>query len=83
MKLWLRAGLKTDVVAFSVACDLLDNRAHLVYLDGVDDEVLSLVVVLLGSYLETARNLLDAVVKNVRETYKHRCGHVAQLQFVH
>ena len=83
VKLGLRAGLKANVVALSVACDFLYHRAHLVHLDGVDYEILALVVVLLCRNLETARNLLYAVVKNVGETYKHWCSHVAQLQFIH
>ena len=33
--------------------------------------------------VDSARNLLYAVVKNIREAYKHRCCHIAQLQFVH
>ena len=72
MQLRLRACLQSEVELLAVADDFFHYGAHLVDLDGVDDEVLRLVSVFLGGNLEAAGSLLDAVVQDVREADQHR-----------
>ena len=62
MELGLAAGLQADVKLLAVPDDLLDHLPHLVHLDGIDDEVGTLVLILLGCLLEAAGDLVDAVV---------------------
>jgi len=83
VQLRLAAGLQSEVELASVGDDFLHDGLHLVYLDGVDDVALALVVILLGSLLEARCGLLDAVVENVGEAKEHRRGDVAQLQFIY
>ena len=79
----LGACLEPEVELAPVAYYLLHHRLHLVYLYGVDDEVLALVFVLGGGLAEAAAGLLDAVVEDVGEAEQHRRGDVAQGEFVH
>ena len=83
VELGLRAGLQSEVELASVGDNLLHHGLHLVHLDGIDYEVLALVVVLLGGLHEALRGLLDAVVENVGEAQQHRRGDVAQRKLVH
>ena len=83
MQFGLRSGLQSEVELASVADDLFHHRLHLVHLDGVDDEVLPLVVVFLLGLLKATGRLLDAVVEDVGEAQQHGRGHIAQRQFVH
>ncbi len=83
MQLRLRSGLKADVVLVAVADYLLNHLTHLVDLDRIDHEVLSLVVVFLRSHAEATGNLADAVVEYIGETEQQRSGDVAQLKLIH
>ena len=83
VQLGFGACLYAEVELASVGDDLLDNRLHLVHLDGIYHVVLALVVVLLGGFLETAPRLLDTVVKNIGETQQDRRCDIAQRQLVH
>ena len=56
---------QSQVVAFAVANNLLHDRAHLVDLHGVDNEVVSLVVVLFFCLDKALGRLLDAVVEDI------------------
>ena len=82
VQLGLRAGLQSEVIAFAVADDLLHDGSHLVHLHGEDDEMLGLVVVLLGSLAETLVGLLDAVVEDVGEAQQHRSRDMAGRQLI-
>ena len=83
MQLRLGTCLDTQIELTTVRDNLLNDRLHLVDLDGEHYIVLCLVVVLLSGFLETAPRLLDTVIKNVGEAQQHRSLHVAQRQFVH
>ena len=83
MQFGLTASLQADVELLAVSDNLLDDLSHLVHLDGIDDEVAALVLVFLGSLLETTGNLIDAVIQNVGETQQHGRGHLAGMEFVH
>ena len=83
VKLRFRAGFKTDIVFVAVAYDLLNHGAHLVDLDRIDDEVLGLVFILPGCFLEAVGNLADPVVEDVWKAQKQRRVHVAELERVH
>ena len=83
MELWFGTGLQTYVELPSVRDDLFHDGLHLVYLDGIDDEVLPLIAVLRGRLLETKGGFLDTVVKDVGKTKQHGGLHIAQGQFVH
>ena len=71
------ACLESEVIFFSVADDFLHDGSHLVHLDGIDDEVLRLVVICLRCFVEAVRCLFDSVVKDVRESEEHGCGDVS------
>ena len=83
MQLRLRAGFQSEVELPAVRDDLLDDRLHLVHLDGIHHIVLSLVVVLLRSLLEAAPRFLDAVVEDVGKAQQHRWCDIAQGEFIH
>ena len=83
MKLGLGTGLQADVEPTAMRHQLLHHGLHLVDLDGVDDEVLALVVILFGRLLEAAGQLLDAVVQDVGETQQSGSRDVARTQLVH
>ena len=83
MEFRLGAGLESEVELLAVADDLFHHGAYLVHLDGVDDEILPLVAVLLGGFGEAVAGLLDAVVQDVGEAYQHGGGHVPHGQLVH
>ena len=72
MQLRLRACLKSDVELAAMTHNLLHHLAHLVHLDGIDHKILALVVILLGSLLKAARNLLNAIIENIGETQQYR-----------
>ena len=82
VELGLGACLETEVVALAVAYDFLYDGPHLVDLDGEDDEVLGLVVVLLGGLAEALVGLLDAVVEDVGEAQEHGCCDVPRCELV-
>ena len=83
MQLRFRTSFQSQVELATVRDNLFHDRLHLVYLDGVDDIVLAFVVILFGSFLETAPRFFNAIVENVREAQQHRGCDVAQHQFVH
>ena len=83
MQLGLGSGLQSQVEFPSVGDNLFHDGLHLVHLDGIDHIVLTLVVVLLGGFLEAAPCFLNAVVENVGESQQDRRLHIAQRQFVH
>ena len=83
MQLGLGTSLYTQVELTSVRDDLFNNRLHLVHLDGIDHVVLTLVIIFLGCFLETAPGLLDTVVQDIGETQQYRGCHIAQRQFIH
>ena len=78
----LRPGFQSDVEFFAVADDFLHDGAHLVYLDGVNHEVLSGVFIFFGSLAETAENLFHPVVEDVGEAQQYRGRYILELQFV-
>ena len=83
VQLGFAAGFEADVELLAVPDDLLDDLSHLVHLDGIDDEIGALVLILLGRLLEAAGNLVDAVVQNVGEAQQYGCRHLAGVQLVH
>ena len=83
VQLWFGASLQSEVELSSVRDNLLHYWLYLVNLYGVDDEVLTLVVVFLLRLLEAACRFLDAVVENVWEPQQHRRSDIAQCQLVH
>ena len=58
------------------------NGAHLIDLDGIDDEVLAAVVVLLLGTLKAIGGFLNAIVEDVGKTEQNGGGDVAFGQFV-
>ena len=83
VELGLAAGLEADVVAFAVADDLLHDGAHLIDLNGVDNEMLGLEIVFAGGLLEAGGCLLDPVVDDVGETQEHGGRDIAPVELVH
>ena len=83
MQLRFRAGLNAKVELTAMADNLLNHWLHLVHLDGEHHIVLGLVLILLGSLLETAPRLFNTVVQNIGETEQYRRLHVAQGELVH
>ena len=77
VKLRFGAGLQAQVVLLAVADDFLHHGAHLVHLDGIDDEVFGLVVVLRCSAGKAVGSFFDAVVEDVGETQKHGSCYIA------
>ena len=63
--------------------NLLNDGSHLVDLDGEDDEVLALVLVLLRRLAEALVCLLDSVVEDVGEAKQDRSRHMTRRQLVH
>ena len=68
MKFRLRACLQSQVELLAVGNHLLHHGAHLIGLDGIDDEILAFVAILHSRLLEAARDFLNAVVQNVGES---------------
>ena len=83
MKLGLRTCFQTYVELSSVAHNLLYHGLHLVNLDGIDDEVLCLIIIFLGCFLKATRNFLDTIVKDIRKSQQHGCADVALPELVH
>ena len=83
MKFWLRSCFQSQVVTFTMTDDLFHHRAHLVDLDGEDDEMLTLVVIFLLCFSKAFVGLLNAIVQDVGETQQNRSGHMAGSQLVH
>ena len=83
VQLGLAAGLQADVELLAVSDDLFHHLPHLVHLDGIDDEVTALVLILFGGLLEATRDFVNAVVQDVGEAQQHRCRHLAGVQLVH
>ena len=83
MQFGLRAGLESEVELASVAHNLLHHRLHLIDLDGIDDEVFALIVVLFRCFSEAVEGFFYSAVENVGKTQQCRCADVAQGQFVH
>ena len=54
VQLGFAAGFQTDVELLAVSDDFFNDLPHLVHLDGVDDEVGTLVLIFLGRFLEAA-----------------------------
>ena len=77
MKFWLGTSFQSQVELLSMRDDFLNHRLHLVYLDRIDDKVLSLVSILFLGLLKTAGCLLDAVVEDVWETEQYGSVDVA------
>ena len=65
-----------------MADHFLHHRADLIDLDGIDDEVLCLILVFLSRIGKARGSLLNAVVDDVGEADEHGCGDVAQRQLV-
>ena len=78
----LGACFEAQVVAFAVADDFLHDGPHLVDLDGEDDEVFALVVVLFARLAEAFVGLLNAVVEDVGEAKEYGSRDVACSQLV-
>ena len=78
----LGTALKTEVVLLAVGDDFLNNGAHLIDLDGIDDEVLAAVVVFLLGTLKAIGGFLNAIVEDVGKTEQNGSGDVAFGQFV-
>ena len=79
----LRAAFETEVVLLAVGDDFLHHRAHLIDLDGIDDEVLALVFVFLLGTLKAGRGFLNAVVEDVGEAQQDRRSDIALCQLAH
>ena len=63
--------------------NFLHYRSHLIYLNRVNNEVLSLIAIFFRSLCKAIGDFLNPVVQNIRKTYQHRSGYVPQLQFVY
>ena len=68
MQLGLTTSLKTKIVSLAMADNLLYHGTHLINLNRIDDEMLTLVVVFLSSHTKTCIRLLDSTIKNIRKT---------------
>ena len=66
-----------------MADDLFYYGTYLVDLNGINDKILSFVVIFLGCLLEAVAGFLDTVVQDVGETNQYRGRHVPDGQFVH
>ena len=82
MKFGLGTTLETEVVLLAVGDDFLHDGAHLIDLDGIDDEVLAAVVVFLLGTFKTIGGFLNAIVEDVGETEQNGGGDVALGEFV-
>ena len=83
MEFGLGPCLQTEVELLAMLDDFLHHRTDLVHLDRIDDEVLGIVTIFLGSLSKAGGSLLDAVVDDVGETHQHRSRHIAQGEVVH
>ena len=83
MELGLGTGLKTKVKLATMGDDLLYYGLHLIHLDGIDDKVFSLVMILLGSLLKTAAGLLNTIIEYIGEAKEHGWSDISQGQLVH
>ena len=83
MQLRFGACFQSQVELLPMTDNLLDHRAHLIDLNGVDDKILRLVAIFLRRLLETAGNLFNPVVKNIGKTHQHRSRYITQLQLIH
>ena len=63
--------------------NFLYHGAHLVHLDGIDNEVLTFVVIFLFSLFKTSRSLLDAIVQDVGKTQEYGSCDVAIREIIH
>ena len=54
MKLRLGACLKTDIEFLTMTHNLLNYLPHLIYLDGIDNEIFGLVAILIRSQAEAS-----------------------------
>ena len=73
MQFWLRTRFQTQVELLAMLDDFLHHGANLIDLNGVNDEVLPIVAILIGSLLEAGGSLLNTVIDDVRESHQHRC----------
>ncbi len=73
----LRAGFEAEIEFAAMRYYFFHHRLHLVHLDGVYYEVLGLVVICLGRFLEATACLLDAVVEDVGKAQQHRACDVS------
>ena len=83
VELWLGTRLKSQIELAAVRDDFLDHRLHLIDLDGIDNKVLCLVLILLSRPLEAVGGLLDTVVEDIGESEQQRGRHVAQRQLIY
>lgn len=83
VKFGLGAGLESKVELLSVADDFFNHGAHLIDLNGKNDEVLGLKFILLGCNFEAFGRLFNPVVQNVGEAEQNGGRNVARGQLVH
>ena len=76
-------GFQSQVEFLAMADDLFYHGTYLVDLNGINDEILSFVVIFLGSLLEAIAGFLDTVVQNVGNPYQYGSRQVPNGQFVH
>jgi hypothetical protein len=82
-QLGLRAGLETGAIGPAVVEHLLDHLPLLVHLDGIDAEVLALVLMLFDRDLKGAVDVGQPLAKDVPEADQDRQADSAKLQLIH
>ena len=71
MQFGFGACFQSEVELLAMLDDLLYHGADLVDLDGIDDEVLGIVTILLCCLIEASGSLLDTVVYDIGKTHQH------------
>ena len=83
MEFRFRTAFQSEVVFLAVRDNLLHHRAHLVHLDGVDDEMLPFVVIFLFCLCKASGSLFDAVVQDVGKAQQYGCRNVGIAEVFH
>ena len=83
MKFWFRTTFQSEIIFLSVGDNLFYHGTHLVYLDGIDDEMLTFIVIFLLSLFKTSRSFLNAIVQNVGKTQEYGSCDVTLCEITH